>query len=398
MKKDSLHHNIMQWVFRHLDHLLVCVMFFSIGGTLKLITDKVNLFNPIEKALEDFHVTDIFFDILHHDKDKVNNKNLANVVTSRIIIVDMADLHSRDDIAQIITDIKKCHPKVLGIDLIFEKRKDSLSDEKLFEAISAGNCQQVLSCKLLDYFEEKGYFTDCVYSYFKDSDGLNWGYTNLDFARFGGVIRDISQRQVLNGDTAFSFPYLVACYYQDIVPKCEVVNVRRILYDYTDFYHIDSNKVLQNADRIKDNIVLLGTLKEEGDMLLTPIGKKSGVEVMAYSIMSYLDYGNISYMSKFKILIITFLLCLLGAWTGYKIEKWCPPIFPIIAKIFNFVLMVILIGVSFYLFVCHEYYVELLYPLLGLALIEDIRELYTGIIKWLAKKTGWYIFNYSVYV
>ena len=388
----------MQWVSHHLDHVLVCLMLCVIGGTLKLITDKVNLFNPLENTLKDFYVTDIFFDILHHEKDTINNSGYVNDSTSKIVIIDMTELNSREDIAQLISDIKKCKPKVLGIDLIFEKRKDSLSDIALYEAISAENCQQVFSCKLRNYSKENKYFTDCVYSYFYNPFNLNWGYTNLDVARFGGIIRNISQVQILNGDTVFSFPYRIACYYQDKVPRYDAFEERRIIYDNTVFNCLPSSGILHNAKKIEGNIVLLGTLSEEGDMLMTPIGKLPGVKVMAYSILSYLDHGDVFSMSKSNILLLTFLLCFLGAWGGYKIEKWFPPIFPVIAKIFNFTLMVILIGVSFYLFVCHDYNIDLLYPLLGLALIEDTRELYTGIIRWLAKKTGSKLFNYSVYV
>ena len=91
-------------------------------------------------------------------------------------------------------------------------------------------------------------------------------------------------------------------------------------------------------------------------------------------------------MSRLSSLLLTFVLCYLAAWMGYKIERWNSVFFAILAKIFNFVLAVILIGITLYVFLTSDYYIDLLFPLLGLALVEDVRQLYAGIIKWAVKK------------
>ena len=127
-------------------------------------------------------------------------------------------------------------------------------------------------------------------------------------------------------------------------------------------------------------------MNEEADMHFSPIGKIPGVEVVAYSILSYIKHDKIIKMSRLSSLLLTFLLCYLAAWMGYKIERWNSVFFAILAKIFNFGLAVILIGITLNIFVTSDYYIDLLYPLLGLALVEDVRQLYNGIIKWAVKK------------
>ena len=367
-------------------------MIAILGEALLFVTDKVSIFDPMKAAFEDFHITDVFFEIQQNANSKYDDD---------VVIVDMTSLRTREDIAQAITDIKSCNPKVLGVDLIFEYPSfNDLDDAALVSALEGGNCQQVLSCKLRDYLTCKDFFQDCLYSFFhEDIDGLEWGYTNYFQARMGGVTRETSLSQSLKDSTVFSFPYLLACLYTEKPLVEESVNERLIMYDNVKFHVIESEDILQNADKLKGKLVLLGTATEEADMHFTPVGKMPGVEVIAYSILSYIKHGEISRMSQTQSLLLAFVLCLFAAWMGYVIEEKCPIIFPVVAKIFNFFLMAILTGVAFYKFVECDYYMDLFYPLVGLTLMEDVRELYTGIVKGLSEKEQWekYLRN-SVYV
>lgn len=367
-----------RWSFFRWDHLAICLMMGLLGWLLILITSKISIFDPVKAAFDDFSMTDVFFEIQSNGYAEYDDN---------IVIVDMTELNTRDAIAQVITDIKSCKPKVLGVDLIFERPSSDQSDDiSLVSAIENGDCPQILSCKLRDYDNNSETFKNCLYSFFHDFGDFKWGYTNYQQIRMGGVTRETSQRQSLNDSVVYSFPYLLASYYTGKKPSVEEVNEREIIYANVKFHVIKSSEVLQHKGELKNKLILLGTVNEEADMHFSPIGKIPGVQVVAYSILSYIKHDRIIKMSRLSSLLLTFVLCYLGAWMGYKMEQWNSVFFAILAKIFNFGLAVILIGFTLYVFVTSDYYIDLLYPLLGLALVEDVRQLYVGIIRWAVRK------------
>lgn len=137
-----------------------------LGWLLILITSKISIFDPVSAAFDDFSMTDVFFEIqsngnAEYDKD--------------IVIVDMKELNARDSIAQVIMDIKNCHPKLLGIDLIFERSSsEKMDDASLVSAIEDTGCPQVLSCKLRDYDQNSKTFKNCLYSFFYEVGDFKW--------------------------------------------------------------------------------------------------------------------------------------------------------------------------------------------------------------------------------
>ena len=389
MVKQNKIGKLIRWSFFRWDHLAVCAMLGLFGWLLILITTKIGIFDPVSAAFNDFSMTDVFFEI-QNISDSVHNDD--------IVIVDMTELKTRDEIAQTITDIKTCHPKILGIDLIFERRSfDQLDDVALLSAIQSGDCLQIWSCKLRDFDEKEDSFQDCLYSFFHEESNYKWGYTNYLQKRMGGVTRETSQTQRLNDSIVFSFPYLLACYYTGKQPTKDAINERTIMYENVKFNTLKCTEVLQHKNLLKDKLVLLGTMNEEADMHFSPIGKIPGVKVIAYSILSYIKHGDITKMGRLSSLLLTFVLCFIGTWMGYKIEQVNSVFFPILTKIFNFCLGVILIGVALYVFVTDDYYLDLLYPLLGLAFVEDMRELYVGFIKWAVRKKKIALLKNSIY-
>lgn len=371
------------------DHLAVCALLGIVGWLLIIISTKIALFDPVKAAFEDFSMTDVFFEI---------QKSGQKIQNNDIVIVDVTDLITRDDIAQTIRNIKSCQPKVLGVDLLFERPSyDRMEDAALVSAIEDGDCQQVFSCKLRDYDEQSSSFKNCLYSFFHQIGNFNWGYANYYQKRLGGVTRETTQRQNLNDSVVYSLPYLLSCYYTGKQPVKEAVNEREIYYANVNFITLKSTEVMHHQELLKNKLVLLGTMDEEADMHYSPIGKIPGVKMIAYSILSYMNHEEIVRMSKWTSLLLAFVLCLLAAWVGYIIECWNSVFFPILAKIFNFILGAILIGVALYVFVIYDYYIDVLYSLLGLALVEDVRETYVGIVKWAVRKKKLSILNKSVY-
>ena len=372
------------------DYMGICLIVFLLGYILVFASLNLSIFNPLKQAFEEFKMTDLYFELMRSDKEKELNKD--------IVLVDMTQLTSRDSIAQTITDINSCSPKVLMIDLIFERPSfDNTEDILLMNAIESGKNHEILSSKLTGYNPDKSAFTNLTKSFFHEIADFKWGYSNVSQTRPGGSIRQYSLSQRLNDTLSFSMAYLAACTYMNIKPESKDVSERLIVYDDTDFLTIKSDKVLENTKLLKDKIVILGTLEEEADMHITPVGKLSGMKILAYSTITFMNHKRIEHMGKFTSLLTAFFVCLFCAWAGRQIRRKYTTVTSYILKLFYFAVTAFLVWIAFLLFVHFDYDINLLYPLLGLALVEEGRLQYSSLVKALGKHTKWKFIKKSIY-
>jgi hypothetical protein len=257
--------------------------------------------------------------------------------------------------------------------------------------------KEILSAKLTGYKPEKEAFTNLTKSFFYEIADFKWGYSNVSQTRPGGSIRKYSLSQRLNDSISYSMAYLAACAYMGIKPESKDASERLIVYDDTDFLAIESDKVLENASLLKDKIVILGTLEEEADMHITPVGKLSGMKILAYSTMTFMNHKKIQHMGKFASLLMAFVVCMFCAWAGRHIRRKYTNVTSYILKLFYFVVTAFLVWIAFILFVHFDYDANLLYSLLGLALVEEGRLQYSSIVKTLGKHTKWNFIKKSIY-
>jgi len=371
------------------DYIGICVIVFLLVYVLVLASLNLSIFNPLKQALDDFKMTDLYFELMQSSKDKELNND--------IVLVDVTKLTNRDAIAKAINDVNSCSPKVLMIDLIFERGShDPTEDTLLINAIEAGKEREILSAKLTNYNPKSKSFDNVIKSFFHEFIDVKWAYSNVDQKRPGGSIRQYSLSQKLNDSIFFSMAYAAACAYKDIQPEIKDVSQRLIVYDDT-LLTISSDKILENKNLLKDKLVILGTLEEEADMHITPIGKLSGVKILAYSAITFMNHKEIRSMSKFTSLLLAFVICLFCAWIGHKIRKKYKTFSTYIIRIFIFVFAAILVWIAFMSFVHLDYDVDLLYPLLSLALVEEGRTQYSSLIKLLCKHTKWEFIKKSIY-
>ena len=373
-----------------LDYTGICLIVFLLAYLLVYASLNLSIFNPLKQALEDFKMTDVYFELMRSDKEKELNKD--------IVLVDVTKLTSRDSIAQAIVDINSCSPKVLLIDLIFERPSfDQVDDISLVNAIEAGKDREILSSKLTDYNPDKKAFTNLTMSFFHEIGDFKWAYSNVDQTRPGGCIRHYSLSQKLNDKPFYSMAYTAACAYMGIEPEEKNVDQRLIVYDDTDFLAITSDKILENKNLLKDKLVILGTLEEEADMHISPIGKLPGMKILAYSALTFMNHRNISSMGFFTSLVMAFFVCFFCAWAGHKIRKKYLNITSYVLKFFYFFVTAFLVWMAFLVFVHLDYDINLIYSLLGLALVEEGRLQYSSLVKTLCKRTKWKFIRKSIY-
>ena len=112
------------------DYIGICVIVFLLGYILVFASLNLSIFNPLKQALDDFKMTDLYFELMRSNKEKELNKD--------IVLVDVTKLTDRNAIAKAIKDVNSCSPKVLVIDLIFERPShDPMEDTLLLSVVDA---------------------------------------------------------------------------------------------------------------------------------------------------------------------------------------------------------------------------------------------------------------------
>ena len=374
--------------FIHLDHVGVVLMGMLVAYVLGFLALNMSIFSPLKRAFDDFSMTDIYYELQRGGALELNND---------IVLVDMTELTDRGEIGQVIHEINQCSPKVLAVDLIFQNEGgDVMSNAMLVGAIDE-NPDIIFSSKLVDYQPEEDSFDNLVTSFFSQVGDYHFAYGNVVQKHSGGVIRDYSLSMKMKGKPFYSFAYETACKYAGVKPHPQEPNQRPIIYGDTDFPIVGAHDVKESAKLLKDKIVLLGTISSEEDAHITPIGKMAGMKIQAFSIFSLIKNRQVTQMSVWTSLLLAFLLCYLSAWVGYWMFKWIPKLAINILNFYYFFLAAFLVWIAFLCWVHLQYNVNLLYPLLGIALVEKGRSYYGGLVKLLYMKKKWKFLEYSLY-
>ena len=228
-----------------------------------------------------------------------------------VTLVDMTELYSRGDIANLFEEINNCNPLFVGVDLIFEGEKDDRVGNEILEGAVAGLYgKSVFSRKLIDFDSTEETFTNSVRSYFADRIDFDEAYTNLNDDMAGSCIRDFSISQTLCGKKVLSFPAKIASVFDDSV--AELTNEEFLInYKNVKFPVVPYNEIDENSDLIDGHIVLVGTMTEEQDMHNTPLGKMPGLELQAYSLLTLLEHKGIKEVPQWLTWVLAFLICYL---------------------------------------------------------------------------------------
>ena len=102
--------------------IAVCVSLLALVGM------NFKIFDPVDKAVSDLKMSDGFFYSRH--------KEHSGVCDPDVVIVDLAGVESRGEIARIVNEINGCAPKVLAVDIIFGRAvsSDNVADSLLADA------------------------------------------------------------------------------------------------------------------------------------------------------------------------------------------------------------------------------------------------------------------------
>lgn len=282
----------------HLDYLVMTVMAFLLLALLSVGVRGISFLNPVGEALDRFSVVDLYFQILH---SRHNEK-----VSDDIVIVDISRLHSRADIASTIDSLADCNPECIGVDCIFEGEKDDIvGNSKLLEVAARLKERVVFANKLIA--DSSGVFASSVGSFFVTGENYIEGYTNLTNNLDNTPIRTLSLSRELQGRKMLSFPHAIADLYAGRVLEFGDKDLT-INYSNIRFPVIQPGEIAAHKSEMVGKIVLVGGLYEEQDMHATPLQKKSGLEIQAYSIATLLR-GELKHSPKWLNFVLAFVLC-----------------------------------------------------------------------------------------
>ena len=144
--------------YHAIDHLLVLAMVVLLATSLIEISFSVSFLNPMARALSNFSITDVFYDIGNTSEDKEK----SDLVT----LVDITDIYDRGELAGVVEELERVEPAVMGIDIVFEGlRDDSVGNERLIEAAFDANVPTVWACKLGNWDDDAEQFSHTTRSF-----------------------------------------------------------------------------------------------------------------------------------------------------------------------------------------------------------------------------------------
>lgn len=284
--------------------LMTTVFLLLIIWVGKLMVFKVDKFNPLGTALDNFHFSDIYF---------YWQKNSSNEAKGDIVIVNMANLHDRDEIATIIDSINAHQSRVVAVDIIFPKTVSELASSDSHLVAAFNDCPNLVLAQRAVPVSEGNW--NMERSFF--ADGHTEGVVNYST----GLVRTIGTTEAFGQKTFPTFAAQIVKQVGDLPAEKE----RMIQFGGIDFM-IWTPKEEFDLDFLNNKIVIIGDTGDFRDWHDIPIGttgrsRMSGVELHALSTLTLLSpyhYREFSvFWSKIIQVIIIYLFC-------FCLHKWRP--------------------------------------------------------------------------
>jgi CHASE2 domain-containing sensor protein len=367
-------------------------------------------FDPIGEALSDFESSDIAFSQIRDPEEVHANEDIVIVNISKPYLVNRARL------AQMVNNINKYEPKVIGIDMFFEHPKpDTLGDLALAEAYS-----KVKNLVMVTKFQENLETATNTWEIISNPmfiSNAHLGFANLnteaakqeDFK----VCRSFPPSRVVDGEEAMAFAVQIANLVdpekaQNFLKRnneWETINYKGNIPDYHQatrfggkFAFLDWDDALEeNFDpmMIKDKIIIFGETGENffdtswDDKFFTPLnnnyaGKTNpdmyGVVIHANIVGMILDEDPINEMPEWLDALLGIILCFVNivvfSWVYRRLPRW----YDGITKLIQLMELMVLFFIIIYLFAEYSFKVNLTFGLAAVALAGDGLEVFYGVV------------------
>jgi CHASE2 domain-containing sensor protein len=357
-------------------YFAVTILAFCLVGVYAMAAFNLKVFNPIAEILDDYSFTDFYYKL---------QAGAGVQDTSRIVtIVDMTELRKRRDFADLFMEVNALKPKAVGVDVVFEGYKEEdLEGDTLLDMAVKQLQNFVFSYKIIDSMEG-----ETVHSFFTPSDSVMEGFTNMPRQLYGGMKRSVSIGRDVGGVVQPSFIKRVA----DIYAGQEVTALadKDLNINFSPKYYrvVPYDSIFENRDLIEDHLVLIGAMKEEGDMHYTPQGKIAGVELLAYAAETMLMQSEIKHASTGVTIIVSFFVVffsviLLSKYKDFTTKKKTLGHVLLSTSLVRGLLVCgwvsVIVWITFLLFCRYNYSISLVIAMSAIALIYMATNLYDSI-------------------
>ena len=396
-----------------LDTILCSAFIFGIMGAFASLTflNVFDAFDPIGEMFADFELTDIVFSQLQEDP----------IADERIVIVNIGEL-PREGIARQIEIINKYKPKVIGLDVMLDARKEWPEDSALTRVLSE-TPNIVIGEKLIDYNEETSEFNMTIKPEDHIVQNSLLGYVNLiTDARTQSdlkMCREFTPSEQVAGETRYAFPVRLAYAYDSAKTEkflargndMEVINYKGNIISFSaaqygmKYFALDVYDVFDEnftEDLFKDKIVIMcflgsyiGDTETTEDFYFTPmnenyVGKAKndmfGGVIHANIISQILDEEPIDRMSENAQIALAVFFCLFNVFVFKIIYGAMPRWYDGITKIFQLIEVAGLATLMIYLLLSFNYKADFTLAMIVIALSGDSLEVYHGVVKNLFSK------------
>lgn len=350
--------------------------------------------DPFTYGIRDYDVTDIVYSRLR--KTEIDFED-------RIVLVNTGQ-PDRLTLHRMLERIETAQPKVIGVDLFLEGRKDSLADA-LLQQTFIRHKNIVIATVLEGFSEKKGYFekeAGCDTSFAR--------YTKTGFANFPGnkthTVRMFCHEEQVQQYYANSFAAeITGLYSPDALQELKKRNrsLERIHYTSTieSFLRFEPETILDTtvdlSEILRDKIVLVGYLADYGpddpivDRFFTPLNERYtgrtspdmyGIVVHANIIKMLLERNFINYVPKWITFVFGLLLVYFNTFFFFWNYKyfWYFKRFPKIlyrwAHIVQVIEIVLLFLLTAWVFYAFKLKVDFTVAIVGLLLAFDLCIIY----------------------
>lgn len=294
------------------DTILCNLLSLFLVAILSIVIVNISFFNPFVKVIKDFSFLDVYY---------AENLGSNPTINPDIILINI-EHRDRFEIAQLLEEVIKQEPKIVGTDLLFKEEKEPFSDsllannlknEKIVQAYIIENNETIYNHSTfrnnnegfvnLNFINQESVIRNFTGIYEKDNTQLAWNTKIAKLVIGDSVWKERNYDKHLKGNTPITY-----------------------LGNYTSFLHFGFDEFLlsSNKEILKEKIVLLGYLGDPTgniydveDKHFTPLNKVTagksipdmfGLVVHANIINMLLKNDFLYRISNFWIGVIT-LFC-----------------------------------------------------------------------------------------
>jgi CHASE2 domain-containing sensor protein len=377
----------------HLKDTILCTLLsFLLVAILSLVVVNMSFFNPFVKAVKDFSFLDVYY---------AENLGSNPTINPEIILLNI-EHRDRFEIAQLLEEVIKQDPKVIGIDMIFKAEKEPFSDSLL--AINLKN-EKIVQAYIIENTE-----TIYNHSMFRNN---NEGFVNLNFDNQESVIREFTgiyekDNTLLAWNTKIAKLTLGDSIWKERNYEKHLKGKTPITYlgNYTSFLHFGYDEFILNSNKeiLKDKIVLIGyigdptgNIYDVEDKHFTPLNKVTagksipdmfGLVVHANIISMLLNDDFLYRISNFWIGIITLLCNFFLIMYFIKLDKTDKLGARTKSKLTFFIFTIVITGIALALF--NLGIILKVAPIIAITAFSlSVVKYYKHLIKYLQTKITW---------